>query len=721
MSKLRTIRLMDIQDTVLKHNPDSDLDKLHLAYVYAASMHMGQMRQSGEAYFSHPLNVAYILAEMNMDVDTIVAGLLHDTIEDTIATYEVIAERFGKDVAFLVEAVSKISKIPFQSKEEKQAASFRKMLVSMSDDIRVIIIKLADRLHNMRTIQSLSEEKQCRIAQETMDIYAPIAHRLGIAWLKWELEDLSFRVLIPDMYYEIHQKVKFKRTEREQYVNEITATTTELLLNAHIEADVSGRPKHFYSIYSKMVKKQTSFEEIFDLLAIRVIVKDNAECYSTLGIIHSKWTPIPHRIKDYIATPKVNMYQSIHTTVMGPSGMMIEFQIRTIEMHRVAEEGVAAHWRYKEGGILDQKEDKRFIWLRKILEEDQKGVSATNIVERLKSDVLQKQIYIFTPDGDVVELPEYSTPIDFAYAIHSAVGNHCIGAKANGRIIPLKHTLLSGDKVEIITSQNQEPRKDWLNFVVTSKARTRIGTYLRKKDSEKALLTGKELILKEFSNNNLNYDDYLGNEDDVRVKKLLDKMGLKTIEDLLVTIGFGTISPRKVLHILEPDIIKNEEQTPLPSNIGRDSGTGNTPFIIDGIDSMMMKIAGCCNPLPGDDIKGYISLGRGVIVHKADCANMQSLSQHSDRTIDVAWNRSSSNYKAPLTYHALCDDNPSIIINLTTVLKDMSLNIYEMSIKSDGNGLSEINFTVLVNSKEQSLALTNKLLSTKGIRSVDIH
>jgi len=718
MIKLKTIRLMDIQDTLVKNDPNVDLDKLHQAYVYAASMHLGQLRQSGEVYFSHPLNVAYILAEMNMDIDTIVAGLLHDTIEDTEATYEYISEKFGRDVAFLVESVTKISKIPFQSKEEKQAASFRKMLVSMSDDFRVIIIKLADRLHNMRTIQSLREDKQIRIAQETMDIYAPIAHRLGIAWLKWELEDLSFRILTPEMYYEVHQKVKFKRTEREEYLNNISEMTTGILKKAGIEADISGRPKHFYSIYSKMVKKQTTFEEIFDLLAIRVVVKDKSDCYSALGIIHSLWTPIAHRIKDYIANPKANLYQSIHTTVMGPSGMLIEFQIRTTEMHHVAEEGIAAHWRYKEGGVFDQKEDTRFLWLRKILEEDRKNGSPSDIVDRLKNDVLQKQIYVFTPNGDVIELPEDSTPIDFAYAIHSAVGNRCVGAKINNRIVSLKYILNSGDKVEILTSQNQEPRKDWLNIVITNRAKTRINSYLRKKDSEKAITTGKELLSKDFNTHNLNYETYLADEQNL--KKLFDKLGLKTVDDLFISLGFGNISSKKVLHILEPDIIKNDEihsSSPVTTD---SSSPKSNPFVIDGIDNMMMKIAKCCNPLPGDDVKGYVSSGRGIIVHRSNCSNLLSLTSTSDRVIDVTWNESSQ-YKAPLRYHALCDDSPSMIVNLTTVIKDMSLNIYEMSVKADGNGSSEIYFTVLINNKEQSVNLTNKLLATKGVLSVETH
>ncbi|MDE7168760.1 MAG: bifunctional (p)ppGpp synthetase/guanosine-3',5'-bis(diphosphate) 3'-pyrophosphohydrolase, partial [Mucispirillum sp.] len=547
MTVAKPIRLMDIQDKIVGNNPDADIEKLHVAYIYAARQHKGQIRQSGEAYLSHPLNVAYILAEMKMDMDCIVAGLLHDTIEDTDATYEAIETMFGKPVAFLVEAVSKIGNITFRSKEEKQAESFRKMLISMSDDIRVIIIKLADRLHNMRTIESLKEDKQRRIAKETMDIYAPLADRLGIAWIKWELEDKAFRVLNPEMYYEIHQKVKMKRGEREAYLSEVHQIIETALNKAGIEGSISGRPKHFYSIYSKIVKKGTAFEDIFDLLALRVIVNTKSDCYSTLGIIHSLWTPIPHRIKDYIATPKANMYRSIHTTVMGPGGMMVEFQIRTKEMHRIAEEGVAAHWAYKEGRSFNPKEDKQFVWLRKVLEEDADTKPPTEFVNTLKEDVFQEQIYVFTPHGHVVELPVGSTPIDFAYAIHSHIGNTCVGAKINGSIAPLKAKLASGDKVEILTSQTQEPRKDWLNIAQTNRARSRISAYLRKKDAERAQHTGRELLQKTFKEADLNYEEVFA--DAQNLKKALDRFSLHNFDELISNIGFGQISARKLLHL----------------------------------------------------------------------------------------------------------------------------------------------------------------------------
>lgn len=709
MSVKKIIRLMDIQETVLKNNPEAQIDKLNIAYVYAAQQHRGQLRQSGEAYLSHPLNVAYILADMKMDVDCIIAGLLHDTIEDTDTTFEVIEDMFGRPVAFLVDAVSKISKIPFQSKEEKQAESFRKMLVSMSDDIRVIIIKLADRLHNMRTIESLREDKKRRIAQETMDIYAPLADRLGIAWIKWELEDRAFRVLNPEMYYEIHQKVKMKRGEREEYLGEVKDIISLALEKANIHGEISGRPKHFYSIYSKIIKKGTAFEDIFDLLALRVIVENKSDCYSALGIIHSLWTPIPHRIKDYIANPKANMYQSIHTTVMGPGGMMVEFQIRTKKMHQIAEEGVAAHWAYKEGRIFNPKEDKQFVWLRRALDDDNKEKPPTEFVNAIKEDVFQEQIFVFTPHGHVIELPEGSTPIDFAYAIHSQIGHTCVGAKINGRIAPLKAKLNSGDKVEILTSQTQEPRKDWLNIVKTNRAHSRISAYLRKKDSEKAVLTGKELLNKEFKKAGLDFEEIISN--DQNLKKMLDKYSLHNLDELITHVGFGQISARKLLHIFTPDI--KEEEIEVKEKVKRKT----EPFKISGVDNMMIKTARCCNPIPGDNIKGYVSTGRGIIVHKADCINITRMQDNQDRIVDVEWD-SSNKVSMPLKFKTILEDIPGVFVEISTIIKDMGLNIYEMSAKNYGDGTSKMDFVVMVSSKQQAHLLREKICSYKHVISV---
>ena len=459
-----------------------------------------------------------------------------------------------------------------------------------------------------------------------------------------------------------------------------------------------------------MIKKQTSFEDIYDLLALRIIVEDKADCYSVLGVIHSLWTPIPHKIKDYIANPKANMYQSIHTTVMGPGAIMVEFQIRTKEMHKIAEEGIAAHWRYKEGKVFNPKEDKRFIWLRKILEDDIRNQNPTDFVKTIKEDVLQKQIYVFTPRGHVVELPEDSTPIDFAYAIHSEVGNKCVGAKVNGRIVTLKSSLKGGDKVEILTSQTQEPRKDWLNFAKTSRAKSRINAYFRKKDTERAILTGKELIDKEFKSANLNFEQIIS--DEANKKKLLEKFSMKTIEEFLTNVGFGQISTRKAVHLF--DNSKEEQHY----NIQKQVKQGKSqPFTISGINDMMVKIAKCCNPLPGDEVKGYISVGRGIVVHRVDCHNLKRLSQNENRIFDVAWDDTKT-YTAPVKYKTYVEDKPGMFIAISTIIKDMGLNIYEMNVRNNGSGIAKMDFVVYVPNKAEADKLTAKIRSEKGVISV---
>ncbi|MGA1845607.1 RelA/SpoT family protein [Deferribacter abyssi] len=704
----KVVRLLDIQERLIK-NGIKNLEKLHKAYVYAATKHRGQLRKSGEPYLSHPLNVAYILAEMNMDLDTVVAGLLHDTLEDTDATYEELVNLFGEDVAFLVDGVSKIGKINFKSHEEKQAEAFRKMLISMSKDIRVIVIKLADRLHNMRTIHYLNEEKKKRIAKETLEIYAPLSHRLGIAWIKWELEDLSFRILNPEAYYDIYNKVKLKRSEREEYLKEVLAVVKKALEDERINAEVTGRPKHFYSIYTKMIRKKTSFDEIYDLLALRILVKTVPECYAALGVIHNLWKPIQGRIKDYIAMPKSNMYQSLHTTVIGPRGMKVEFQIRTYEMHRIAEEGIAAHWKYKEGKVFDPKEDKTFVWLRQLLE--QKDLKdPKEFVEALKEDVLPIQIYVFTPNGDIVELPIGSTPIDFAYAIHTEVGHRCVGAKVDGRMVSLKYKLKNGEKVEILTSSNQEPRRDWLNFVKTNRAKTRIRSYLRKKEEDKAIETGKYLLNKTFDEHELVFEEVV--KDKINLKKILDKFGLKDFDDLIKAVGYGRLSPKQVVHVfVKPKEVQNIQ----PSK----SVSRKNPFIIDGIDNMMVKIAQCCKPLPGDKIKGYITRGRGVVVHKENCKNFRNIAIDENRIIDVDWNVDLS-FKMSVKVDSITEDRPGILSEITNVIKDMGINIIEFTARPIMSGKARQTFSIEITDKNQLNKLITKIKSISGIESVKV-
>ncbi|WP_022852133.1 RelA/SpoT family protein [Limisalsivibrio acetivorans] len=705
---------MDIQDRLVKNGVTEGLEKVHKAYVYAAQKHRGQLRQSGEPYLSHPLNVAYILAEMNMDLDTVIGGLLHDTLEDTDASYDELEELFGDDVAFMVNGVTKIGQIEFKSKEEKQAENFRKMLISMSKDVRVILIKLADRLHNMRTLDHLREEKKVRIAQETMDIYAPMAHRLGIAWIKWELEDRCFRAINPKMYYEIYEKVKFKRGEREQYLLEVMQKIIDELKNSGIEAEVTGRPKHFYSIYNKMVKKKASFEEIYDLLALRIIVESIPHCYGAMGIIHNLWKPIQSRFKDYIAMQKSNLYQSLHTTVVGPKGMAVEFQIRTREMHKVAEEGIAAHWKYKEGKVFDPQEDKTFRWLRSLLEQhDLKR--PIDLVEALKEDVLPTQIYVFTPQGDVMELPVGSTPVDFAYSIHTDIGNMCSGAKVDGRMVPLKYRLRNGDRVTIQTSANHKPSRDWLNFVKTNRAKTRIRNYIRKEERDRAIEQGTDLLEREFKHNGLDYREVFNK--DANVKKVMEKFGLKEAEDIYVGVGFGRVSPKQIVHVFVDEEKERHTDEDAESLVREPKKRTEEPFIIDGIDDVLVKVAKCCNPLPGDDIVGYITRGRGIVVHRHDCPNIISGSINDERLTPVEWSREKI-FRMPVSLKTVIADKPGMLFEIANVMRDMGINISNMQSSRLDDGFAKQDFIIEVKDKKELKTVVSKLHSLEGVQKV---
>jgi GTP pyrophosphokinase len=706
--KEQIVRIMDIHDVLLK-NSVFDLDKLFSAYIYAATKHRGQLRKSGAPYLSHPLSVAKILAEMNMDLDTVVSGLLHDTLEDTDATYDEIKNLFGEDVAFLVDGVSKISKIRFKSKEEKQAENFRKMLVSVSKDVRVILIKLADRLHNMQTIGYLPEEKARRIAEETLEIYAPLAHRLGIAWVKWELEDLCFRVLEPEKYYDIYNRVKLKRSEREQYLNKVKSIVEkELLKNNLKNFEITGRPKHFYSIYHKMVIKKTSFDEIYDLIALRVLVNTVSECYAALGIIHNLWKPIPGRFKDFIAMPKSNMYQSLHTTVVGPDGLRVEFQLRTYVMHKIAEEGIAAHWKYKEGkDFLISNEEKTFTWLRQLLEQKELN-KPTDLVEALKEDVLSYQIYVFTPQGDIVELPVNSTPVDFAYAIHTEIGHKCVGAKVDGRIVPLRYRLKNGEKVEILTSSKSEPKSDWLNFVKTSRSRIRIKSYLRKKEQDKALEYGVYLLQKEFKEHNLDLKDIVENQKNFDL--IAKKFTIKSADDLYLNIGYGRISVKQLLHLFVEDESPVKVQTiPEKKHVG--------PFIIDNIDNMLVHSAKCCAPIPGDEIVGYITNTRGVVVHRTDCHNLKLPTVNTDKIIEVEWD-ASLKYNMPVNISLISTDRQGLLNDITAVLKELGVNIIELSAKSINMNMARQFLKIEIANKEELNYILSKLKGISGVQKV---
>ncbi|MDK9716973.1 MAG: bifunctional (p)ppGpp synthetase/guanosine-3',5'-bis(diphosphate) 3'-pyrophosphohydrolase [Trichlorobacter sp.] len=711
------IRLNDILDTVVTYNPSADLNLIRKAYVYCAKVHQGQTRLSGEPYIIHPLEVAGLLAGLKLDVPSIVTGFLHDTIEDTLTTSEELAEMFGKEVAELVDGVTKISKIHFKTKEENQAENFRKMLIAMANDIRVILVKLADRLHNMRLLQFQPDTKQRSISRETMDIYAPIAHRLGISWIKTELEDLSFRYLQPDVYFDLSTKIQRKKQERESFIHEIQDTIRQKLVEHQIVGEVSGRSKHLYSIYRKMEKRNVEFEEIYDLTALRILVDDIKSCYEVLGIIHSSWRPIPGRFKDYIAMPKGNMYQSLHTTVIGPHGDRMEVQIRTHEMHRVAEAGIAAHWKYKEGKGYDEKEVKRFAWLRQLLEWQQELQDSREFMDSVKVELFPEEVYVFTPKGDVKGFPKGSTPIDFAYAVHTDVGHRCVGGKVNGKLVPLKHELQNGDIVEVITSPHHTPSKDWLKIVRSSRARNKIRAWIKIEERKRSIVLGRELCEKEFRKYSLNLQKLVkGGE----LRKVANEYGFNMEDDLLAAMGYGKISAGQVVAKLIPEermqARKNQKESRITSVINKLKGRSSSAVEVGGMEDIMIRYAKCCNPLPGDDIVGFITRGQGVAIHTADCPF--AAESDPERRIDVTWAKGKS-AALPVRLRVFCMDEKGILANMTLAITNAEANIVSAQIKSTvdkrGENIFELNVTDLTHLNK----VVNSLMKVKGVMKVE--
>ncbi|MBM4125133.1 MAG: bifunctional (p)ppGpp synthetase/guanosine-3',5'-bis(diphosphate) 3'-pyrophosphohydrolase, partial [Nitrospira sp.] len=629
---------------VQSYNPDADVDLLCRAYEFSASAHEGQVRQSGEPYLQHPLAVAGVLTSLRADVPAIVAGLLHDTLEDTLATPDVLEKQFGKDVARLVDGVTKIGKIQFRSYEEKQAENFRKMVLSMADDIRVVLIKLADRLHNMRTLEHLHEDKQQQIAQETLEIYAPLANRLGIGWMKNELEDLCLKYLKPDVYARLKLRVAKRDEERQQYIEEVTRLVQQVLNQSGMKGEVQGRPKHLYGIYQKMERQAISFEEVYDLTAVRIITDSKMNCYAILGLIHSLWRPVPGRFKDYIAIPKSNLYQSLHTTVVGPKGEHVEFQIRTEEMHRIAEHGIAAHWKYKEQGQVDDKDGKAFSWLRQFVEWHQDLADNRQFMDSVKLDLFHDVVYVFTPKGMVKEMPLGSTPVDFAYAIHTEVGDHCVGAKVNGKIVPLKHSLASGDTVEILTSSTQMPHKDWLKFVRTPRAKTKIKHWLKIEEQKRSLEIGRRLLEQEFRRHDLPPAQLFKSD---RLLQAARESGCETMEEMIAAVGYGRLSTAQIINLLRParpeggQALVSEAPAVRPPT-GKPDGKG---VKVKGGRDLLMQLSRCCNPVPGDRIMGYITRGRGLTIHSVGCPNLDALDYDKERLVEVEWDTT-----APITH-----------------------------------------------------------------------
>ncbi|WP_409227398.1 RelA/SpoT family protein [Gudongella sp. SC589] len=696
-----------------QYNPQADMELIIKAYNFAESAHEGQVRNSGEKYFVHPVHVAMLLADLSMDTSTIIAGLLHDVIEDTNVSYEKIKEEFGEEVADMVDGVTKLKKLHYKTKQENQAENLRKMVVAMAKDIRVIIVKLADRLHNMRTLEYMTDEKKKEKAIETLEIYAPIAHRLGISKIKWELEDLSLRYLDPENYYDLVDKVSKRRLEREAYIDQIIDILHEKLGEMGIKADINGRPKNFYSIYKKMMYQGKAFEQIYDLTAVRILVDNIKDCYGALGIVHTLWKPLPGRFKDYVAMPKPNMYQSLHTTVMGNKGEIFEVQIRTYDMHRTAEYGIAAHWKYKEGNPKTDNFDEKLTWLRQLMEWQSDMNDPKEFMEALKIDFFTDEVFVFTPRGDVINLPEGSTPIDFAYRVHTDVGNKCVGAKVDNRIVPLNHKLRNGNIVEVITSANSSgPSRDWLKIVKSNQAKTKIKQYFKLKERDKNVAKGKEYLEKEIKRLGYKPSDILKDE---WLKNIATKVSINSIEDLYASIGYGSITLNQVINKLKEiysEHFKPEEKDIIESNIqkaARKSKPKHTQGIkVKGIDNIKVRFSKCCNPVPGDDIVGFITRGRGVSIHRTDCPNIKSDLADEERLIEVTWDfEKKASYNAEIQVRAA--DRPGLLAEIALKINDADIGLVSLNARTNKDKSVLITMILEIHDKEQLNDLMKKV------------
>ncbi len=708
------IRITDILDKAHEYLSPDDLEMIEKAYIFSATVHQGQVRLSGEPYLIHPLEVAGILVDMKLDVATIITGVLHDTVEDTLATIEEIEDGFGKDVSFLVEGLTKISKISFGSQLERQAENFRKMMLAMSDDIRIILIRLADRIHNMRTLEFQPVEKQKYIARETLEVYAPLASRLGINWMKVELEDLSFRYFCMDEYFDLIEKVAKKKEEREKYTKEVKDIIENNLESFDIKAEVEGRAKHFYSIYQKMKEQHINFDEVYDLTAFRIILELNEVkgCYEALSVIHALWKPVPGRFKDYIAMPKANSYRSLHTTVIGPYGERVEIQMRTREMHEWAEKGIAAHWRYKEGRVSGAEDEDQIKKLRELLELQQDHKDAREFMMNLKMALFPDEVYIFTPQGDVKAFPKGATPIDFAYSVHTDVGNKCIGAKVNRNIVPLKYKLQNGDTVEIMTQSVHHPSKYWLKYAVKSRAISKIKQWIKTEEREKSISIGKEILEREFKKNHLKYRQIVKSDE---FKELLNEQTLSTVDDLMALIGYGKISAKYVVNRFLPEEEEKEELLPeKPRKKLRKSPSAG--ISITGVDDVMVRFAKCCTPLPGDDIIGYITRGRGVSVHVSSCSEIQEMDP--ERLVDVQWNIDEKQ-AFPVNIRVLCIDKKGLLSELSAVISSSGINISSAAINTIRGENATCDFELDVTGLDQFNALVSAFRKLKSVVSIE--
>ncbi|MCO5143664.1 MAG: bifunctional (p)ppGpp synthetase/guanosine-3',5'-bis(diphosphate) 3'-pyrophosphohydrolase [Oligoflexia bacterium] len=721
----------NLEVKILEYFPDADISLIRSAVEFAAEKHGDQRRSSGEPYIVHPIGVSAILADLRLDLDSLITGILHDTVEDTETSLEEIQKKFGKSVAELVDGVTKISRITFRTSEEKQAENFRKMVVAMAKDLRVILVKLADRTHNMRTLDYLPERKRKLIAQETLDIYSPLAGRLGIHWIKAELEDLCLRYLKPEVYYRLAQLVSKKKAEREKYIEEVIQNIEENLKEYSINGAVTGRPKHFYSIYKKMESRTANtLDDIMDIVAFRIVLDNITECYKALGVIHAVYPPIPGRFKDYIAMPKPNNYQSLHTTVIGPFGERMEVQIRTQEMHQIAQSGIAAHWKYKEGRA-DVSTQNNMEWLSRLLDSQKSLKDPTEFLESVKLDLYPGDVFVFSPKGEVKEFPHGSTPLDFAYAVHTDVGNQCVGAKVNGRIVPLKYRLRSGDVVEILTSPTQHPSKDWLKLVKTSKAISKIRAFLKQIERAKARELGQEILEKEFRRYKTNLDKI--SKTSVMANGIRN-LGYKSLDDLIVAVGYGKILPRDITKEVMPETtIEKEEDSKenagflqkIISTAMRKSEARNA-VMVTGLGDVLIRFAKCCHPIPGDPIVGFVTRGRGVTVHHAACK--KALDSDSARKIDVEWTFKQGKKvekeikvgpKRTVKVRVFCDDQPGMLASMTQTISGQGVNISQASVRTMKDSKAICVFEILVTGVEQLSKVISALEAKEGIISVE--
>lgn len=723
--KDKDVEFKHLIDTIHTYLPQAKCDDVTKAYNLAEEAHKDQRRVSGEPYILHPLAVAQILADMKIDTTTITASLLHDVVEDTSYTLEDIKKMFGKEVAFLVDGVTKLSRLNYRTKEDQQLNSMRKMFLAMAKDVRVVVIKLADRLHNMRTLRYMRSDKQKRIAQETLEIFAPLAHRLGIFNIKWELEDLSFRYLEPDKYYDLVDQMKQKRHVREEIVNEAIDVLKKALDDAHIHCEINGRPKHFYSIYKKMKKDNRDLSQVYDLFAIRVIVDDVKDCYGVLGIVHSLWKPLPYRFKDYIAMPKPNNYQSLHTTVIGTRGQPVEIQIRTWEMHRIAEYGVAAHWRYKEGNQTANKDafDEKMGWLRNLLEW-QDTSNPKEFVNALKLDAFSDEVFVFSPRGDVIDLPQGSIPIDFAYRIHTDVGHRCVGAKINGKIVPLDYKLKNGDIVEIITSKVGKPSLDWLNIVGSSESRSKIRSWFKKENREENIAKGLDALERECKR--LGHDWKALNVGG-RPGRVAKQMNAGSEDDLVAAVGYGGFAVNtvliKLLELHKKDLQKQEEKTNSLAALEKlktkkpvkHNGTG---ILVKGEPGLLVRLAKCCSPVPGDPIIGFITRGRGVSVHRADCPNVTHGQNDVDRLIDVEWDYD-GNERFEVNMEIVAYDRTGIMAEIMATLAEMKISILSVNAKTSDTKNVTIHMGISIKDLAQFEFVATKIRRLKDVYAVE--